>query len=93
MAKMIGGIDSISYHRNGTNGPSFHCVRFGAKGYPKLIALVGHDQLDVCVVDIFTDDKFNGQAFNRELRAAIEEWEENRRMEQIQAMNSRGKGE
>lgn len=92
MAKMILGIDSISHHRNGTTGPSFHCVRFGSKGYPKLIAIVGYDHLDVCVIDAVTDDKFNGQAFNRELRAAIEEWEENRRMAQIQATIN-GKGE
>lgn len=97
MAKMVKRVKSIAFHRNGSAGTPFHFVRFESTGFPDLIALVGADRYDVRVVcEADTDQKFNGPAFEPELRAHIDSWETSRAAERMIAeavnLGSFGKG-
>lgn len=96
MAKMVKRVKSIAYHRNGTCGTPFHFVRFESSGFAELIALVGPDRYDVRVVCEDSDQKFNGPAFEPELRAHIDSWETSRAAERMIAsavnLGSFGKG-
>ncbi len=83
MAKMVKRVHSIAYHRNGSAGPDFHFIRFESSGYPDLIALVGPDRYDVRVVSQDAEQKFNGPAFEPELRAHIHSWETSRQAERM----------
>lgn len=96
MAKMVKKVKSIAHHRNGSAGSPFHFVRFESRGYPELIALVGYDRYDVRVVCEDVEQKFNGPAFEPELREHIAAWETSRAAERMIAnavnLGSFGKG-
>ncbi len=96
MAKMVKKVKSIAHHRNGSAGSPFHFVRFASAGYPDLIALVGPDRYDVRVVCEDVEQKFNGPAFEPELREHIAAWETSRAAERMIAnavnLGSFGKG-
>ena len=85
-------IHEIAHHRNGVSGAPFHVVTFTDKQVPRvrLVAVVMEGMEDEEYVAVFDRDligqgiiefgvnSWRGDRYSRELRAAIDKWEDAR---------------
>jgi hypothetical protein len=69
----------VEYHRNGVSGEGFHAVEFEATTGINMIAVVFEEGGYCAVLQSDTIHlKWRGDCFEKELRDAIEKFEENR---------------